>query len=321
MNEISVTVMQEPGKVSWNFEEIKSKLEASLREYLNMQYDDSSIKTAKSDAADLRALARDINGRCKEIKEKCLEPYNVINDQAKELVALIDKPINAINEQVQDYERRRKERVRAEIDAYWLQKVVALPENLWETAHNKIYDSKWENATATKKSWRDGIDNGIAAIVADIETIKSFHSEFEGDAFEYFAKSLSLQDGIRRMNELNAQKERFAEAERQRILREMQEKEFQAQLAREREEQMQKPAEPEKQEPVEEPVKAPEQPKASPDVLTQQKSEPAQTAVATPDPASEPEPIFVTLKITGTPHQINSIKGYIKYSGASYTEV
>ena len=194
MKEISVTVMQEPGKVSWNFEEIKSKLEASLREYLNMQYDDSSIKTAKSDAADLRALARDINGRCKEIKEKCLEPYNVINDQAKELVALIDKPINAINEQVQDYERRRKERVRAEIDAYWLQKVVALPENLWEAAHDKVYDPKWENATATKKSWREGIDCGIDAIARDIETIRSFHSEFEEDAFEYFAKSLSLQE-------------------------------------------------------------------------------------------------------------------------------
>ena len=124
-------------------------------------------------------------------------------------------------------------------------------------------------------------------------------------------------------NELNAQKERFAEAERQRILREMQEKERQAQLARERAEQMAKPAEQKEPESVkpEEPVKTPEQPKASPDVLTRQKSEPAQTAAATPDKTAEPEPVCVTLKITGTPHQINSIMGYIKYCGASYTEV
>ena len=30
MNEISVNVKQEPGKVTWNFEEIKTNLEAAL---------------------------------------------------------------------------------------------------------------------------------------------------------------------------------------------------------------------------------------------------------------------------------------------------
>ena len=46
---------------------------------------------------------------------------------------------------------------RAEIDAYWKQKVVALPECIWEKAHDHIYDSRWENATATKKSWKEAL--------------------------------------------------------------------------------------------------------------------------------------------------------------------
>ena len=97
MNEISVNVKQEPGKVTWNFEEIKTNLEAALAEYTSMVYDDDSIKSAKTDVATLRALAKTIEDRRKEVKEKCLEPYGVIEKQAKELVALIDKPIAAIN--------------------------------------------------------------------------------------------------------------------------------------------------------------------------------------------------------------------------------
>ena len=207
MNEISVNVKQEPGKITWNFEELKTNLEAALAEYTGMVYDDDSIKSAKTDVATLRALAKTIEDRRKEVKEKCLEPYGVIEKQAKELVALIDKPIAAINTQVQDYEKRRKEKVRAEIDAYWKQKVVSLPECIWEKAHEHIYDSRWENATATKKSWKEGIDNGIQLIVGDIETIKSFASKYENDMLQVFYKSLTLQDAIRKMNELNVQEQ------------------------------------------------------------------------------------------------------------------
>ena len=148
MNEISVNVKQEPGKVTWNFEEIKTNLEAALAEYTSMVYDDDSIKSAKTDVATLRAFAKTIEDRRKEVKEKCLEPYWVIEKQAKELVALIDKPIAAINTQVQDYEKRRKEKARAEIDAYWKQKVVSLPECIWGKAHEHIYDSRWENSNS-----------------------------------------------------------------------------------------------------------------------------------------------------------------------------
>ena len=119
MNEISVVVKQEPGKVSWNFEEIKQVLEDGLEVYRTTAYTDATIKTAKSDVATLRKLSAAIKERQKEVKDKCLEPYAIIESQAKELIALIEKPINAINDQVQDYERRRKEAARKEIMDYW----------------------------------------------------------------------------------------------------------------------------------------------------------------------------------------------------------
>lgn len=307
MNEISVVVSQEPGKVTWNFEEIKKSLEDSVAVYQGMVYTDDTIKTAKSDVAELRALAKAIEDRRKEVKEKCLEPYNIIEKQAKELVALVNKPIEAINIQVQDYESRRKEAVRAKIDAYWKQKCVALPENIWEAAHSKIYDSRWENATATQKSWKDGIDNGVAEIQGAIETIKSFSSEFEEDMLNSFYTDLSLQNAIQKMNSLKAQKERILEMERQK-------KEREARLA---EQQAQEQAQP---------VASVSQPASTQDLRQanmSQNAEPKNENI--PQPVNKPEMVQekpgIVLRIVGSEQQLAKIKDYIKFTGASWEEV
>lgn len=233
MNEISVVVQQEPGKVSWNFEEIKQILEDGLEVYRTTAYTDTTIKTAKSDVATLRKLSAAIKERQKEVKDKCLEPYAVIESQAKELIALIEKPINAINDQVQDYERRRKEAARKEIMDYWNKKSESLPEDIREKARIAIYDERWENATATKKSWREGIENGIQKILDEITTIKSFASEFEEDMLAVYKADLSLQKAIAKMNELKAQRERILEMERKKREAEQRRKEEQERMARE----------------------------------------------------------------------------------------
>lgn len=320
MNEISVIVKQNPGVVSWNFEDIKKNLELSLAEFENMVYDDDSIKSAKTDVASLRALAKTIEDRRKGVKEKCLEPYAVIEAQAKELVALIDKPIAAINTQVQDYEKRRKEKVRAEIEAYWLQKVSGLPKAIWQKAHDRIYDSRWENATATKKSWRDGIDNGIQQIAGDIETIQSFTSKYESDMLQVFYNTLSLQDAIRKMNDLNAQEQRILEQQRrEQEAREARERAAAEKAAAEQAAREQTVPTPEKTqemvqpENVEKPaVSAPEIPNAP---------APAEMRQAPAPERAYPGEQIATLRITGTAQQIAKIKDYIRFTGASFEEV
>jgi len=303
MNDISVVVNQEVGKVTWNYEEIKKSLEDSVAIYQGMVYTDDTIKTAKTDVAELRALAKAIEDRRKEVKEKCLEPYNIIEKQAKELVALVNKPIEAINIQVQDYESRRKEAVRAKIDAYWKQKCAVLPESIWDAAHSKIYDSRWENATATQKSWKEGIDNGVAEIQGAIETIKSFNSEFEEDMLNSFYADLSLQNAIQKMNSLKAQKERILEKERQRRERE-------AKLAEQQ-------AQPEASVPQTEPTQN-----------LRQADTPHNTAPEhenIPQPVNKPEMVQekpgIVLRIVGSEQQLAKIKDYIKFTGASWEEV
>lgn len=315
MNEISVIVKQEPGKVTWNFEDIKKRLEADLKTYRSTIYTDDTIKDAKGDVAELRKLAAAIEERRKEVKEKCLEPYSVIEAQAKELVSLIDKPIQAINDQVKDYEKRRKEKARAEITAYWLQKCVVLPEDIREKAKQSIYDTRWENATATKKSWREGIDNGIQKIVDEIATIQSFNSEFEEDALEVYKADLSLQRAIQKMNELKAQKERILEMERKRQERE-------AEQERQEQERLDRVAEGTA---VTSPIlngKPADRDSADVPHMSQGREirQNFQNVTQT-ETRAYTDGAIKQIRILGTKQQIGKILDYIRFTGATYEEV
>lgn len=303
MEEISVVVQQEVGSISWNFEDIKKNLASQLEIFKKTVYTDDTIKSAKSDVANLRKLAKEIEDRRKEVKAKCLEPYDIIEAQAKELVSLIDEPIRAINAQVDDYENRRKEAVRAKIEDYWQKKSEKLPEDLRKKAHDKLYDSRWENATTTMKAWKDAIDAGIERILKDLETIASFKSEYEEDMMQVYQEQLNLQPAIMKMNQLNAQRDRILEQER----RKKEEEERRA--AEEAAKQAEKEEEPAPQEPQIQP----EKPKAENVPVVQET--PKQEPVAKQD---EREREVITL--FGTREQIEKIKKYIVYSGADWQE-
>lgn len=307
MNEISVVVLQTPGEVSWNYLEIRKRLKDELEVYKKTAYTDDTIKTAKSDIADLRKLAKSIEDRRKEVKEKCLEPYLLIENQAKELVELIEEPIQAINNQVKDYEKRRKEAARKEIMDYWNAKSAVLPGDIKEKALTVIYDDRWENATATKKSWKDGIDAGIKKILDEVATISSFGSEFEEDMLAVYKSDLSLQRAIAKMNELKAQQERILEVERKRQEAEERRKQEEAERA-------EKAKTAENATPATPVATVQREMTAAPQELQTVEREPAVTK-------AYPGGKVVRILITGTPEQITKIQNYIRFTGATYQEV
>ena len=151
MNEISVNVKQEPGKVTWNFEEIKTNLGAALAEYTSMVYDDDSIKSAKTDVATLRALAKTIEDRRKEVKEKCLEPYGVIEKQAKELVAAGAKELILVAQEttlygVDLYGEKSLHRLLDELNKieglFWIRIMYCYPEEIYENLIDAMIRNK-----------------------------------------------------------------------------------------------------------------------------------------------------------------------------------
>lgn len=157
MNELQVNVTQKPGAVQWNFEELVNALQAQMQQYEAMVYTEDTVKDAKADVAALRKLRGEVESRRKEIRNKCLEPYGVIEEQAKILTGMIDKPIAKISEQVEEYTEKRKQEKKEEILTFMRDTFADLPDNVSAKLRFKVYDPKWENATATKKAYKDAI--------------------------------------------------------------------------------------------------------------------------------------------------------------------
>lgn len=217
MDEIKVLVKQEPACINFNYAEIKQKLSEQMEVYKGLEYTDDNIKDAKTDRATLNKLFKEIDDRRKEVKKEYNKPLEVFEIQVKDILTIIEEPVKIIDSKVKDYENRCRKQKKAQIVTYWNEKVVQLPEELREKAWNHLYDSRWENATTTAKTYRDSIDNGIAGILKDIETIKSMTSEFEQEGISIYYTTFVLADAIGKMNQLKVQKEAILQKERERL--------------------------------------------------------------------------------------------------------
>ncbi len=231
MNELQVVAQQTPGKIEWNFEELKKQLSAEMKRYESIVYTDDTIKEAKSDIAGLRKLQKEVNDRKIEIKKSFLTPYEAFEAQANELKEIIEKPIAMIDEKIKDYEARRKKAALERIRKYYDEAAVALPEAVREKGFGKIYQDKWLNATAKVSDWKGGIDAGVESIKQDYETIRSMTSDFISEGVARYEESLMLNDAIQYMNSLQKQKQ-IAE---EKVAQQQREKEERERIAREQE--------------------------------------------------------------------------------------
>lgn len=216
MNELQVNVTQKPGAVQWNFEELVNALQAQMQQYEAMVYTEDTVKDAKADVAALRKLRSEVESRRKEIRNKCLEPYGVIEEQAKILTGMIDKPIAKISEQVEEYTEKRKQEKKEEILTFMRDTFADLPDNVSAKLRFKVYDPKWENATATKKAYKDTITSAYQATKSDLAILEGVDPDYKEAAMQAYIKDLSLQDAMAKAQELQKQKEIVLENERRR---------------------------------------------------------------------------------------------------------
>ncbi|MCC8157491.1 MAG: DUF1351 domain-containing protein [Oscillospiraceae bacterium] len=216
MEELQVLVQQTPGEIRWNYEDLKVALQERLKIYEGMIYDDDSIKAAKADAAMLRKLRKAVEDKRKEIKNKCLEPYEIIEAQSKELTGIIDRPIALITKQVNEYEEQRRAAVKKRITAYMTEVFAGLPEAIQKKAQFSVYDTRWENATAKESDWKAAIDQAHEQIATALNVIQNTDEDFRDEAMKVYCQNLSLPDAMAKVQELQRQKEMLIERQRQR---------------------------------------------------------------------------------------------------------
>lgn len=218
--------------IEFNKDEIKKYIDQNLEKYQGLIYDDNSIKSAKTDRSTLNNFKNALDTKRKEIKNKCLEPYNAFEASIKELIALIDQPLLAIDDQVKDYEARNKAKKREQaLDIY-----NEIFEDYQEViGFDSIEDKRWQNTTYNIKDVRADIEKIYSNIQTGVKIIKDKKSEFETTLLDVFFTTRDLDLVLRKEDGLNKSKE----AMRIQAEKEARDKEAREKLAKEQAERKQ----------------------------------------------------------------------------------
>lgn len=193
--------------VEFNNEELKKELSLALEKYQGLIYTDANIKDAKSDRATLNKFKDAIETKRKEIKAKCLEPYNSFEAKVKELTALIDAPLSAIDERVKQYEAQLKEDKRKVLEDYWAGCEADLSSLL---PFGQIFNPKWLNASVPAATACAEMADIVHKVKDDLKAIADLHSEFEVALKDEYLKTLNLSRALALKSHLEEQQARLA---------------------------------------------------------------------------------------------------------------
>ena len=213
--ELAVQKIQIPERIEFNYEELKTEITGLAGKYTGIAYTEDQIKEAKADKAKLTKLKKAMNDERIRLERDYMAPFTEFKDQVNDLIKIVDGPIREIDGQLKRYEEDRKARKEEEILSY-IDSIGGVPGSI---APEKIFSSKWLNATYSMNAIKGEIDAAIDQIRENLDTLNGLE-EFSLNAILVYQDTLSLpaalaevkrQKNIRAMND---------EAERRRAERE-----------------------------------------------------------------------------------------------------
>jgi hypothetical protein len=214
MKEMIVSVEQTEGIVNIsNFEEIKANVQASMELYKSMTYTEDTLSEAKSTVATLRKLSKHLDDKRKDVKRKCMMPYEEFEDKIKELQNIIAEPIELITRQTREYEDKRIKQKKEEIQQIYDDCIEGMQEYI---PLERIYDRTWENKGISAKKIKEAIETYVDNAKMSVETIKNMHSEAEQRALEAFKKTLDLSVAVNLITKYEADKAEILKREQER---------------------------------------------------------------------------------------------------------
>lgn len=170
---LEVQIVRNNGTIDFNFEDIKDALASELELYKNLVFTEDTKANAKKTVAELRKLKKQISDKRIEVKKLYMQPYTDFEAKVKELDKLINEPITFINEQIDAFEQKCIEEKRELINDIYLELVSRREDIAGYAELNRVYDSKWENTSTSKKTIQESITNYLDGVANDIAAIKS----------------------------------------------------------------------------------------------------------------------------------------------------
>lgn len=253
VNEVSI-----PEKITFNYEELKQEIAEKVKTYEVLVYDDTQIKQAKSDRANLNKLKKALNDERIRREKEYMQPFNVFKEQINEIISIIDKPVSMIDNQVKEYEQIQKQEKANKV----MEMFNKLNAYEWLKLQ-QFADKRWSNSTYTLSKIEQDIKDKLESIAKDLDIISKM-PDFSFEATEVYKSTLDLQKSLdegKRLAEIQVRKEeeekrrreeaerRIAEQERAQEEARIAEMEANKEKALQQIEQMQAESKPEVEEP------------------------------------------------------------------------
>jgi len=173
MNQMEIVTVTDlsaiPRVIEWNHEELKTELRTQLEVYKNLVVTPDAIKSAKSDRANLNKLATAIEEYRKDVKRRCLEPYNELETKCKELVSIIKEPIEAIDTQIKAFEEQEKDEKYKALKDFFESKVGDMADTI---VFEKILDPKWGNKSKGLDELKGSLEDHIDRVKEELKKLE-----------------------------------------------------------------------------------------------------------------------------------------------------
>ena len=242
MNELQVKIDQQPGKIDFNYEETKENLSTIMALYKDAKFTEESKPKARKEVAALRKIRAAIDDARKDVKKKCLEPYEEFNSKATELMSLVDEPILLINKQITEFDEKQKAEKREKIREAYASMIGDMADYL---PFDRAYNPKWENTSVTLKRAKEELQASISSTLMAVQTISAMQSEAVEEALAMYKRTWDMGAAIQHINAYERQKAEILLREEQKR-REEDERKRQEDIDRARAEERRKVAEEER---------------------------------------------------------------------------
>ncbi|WP_337484325.1 DUF1351 domain-containing protein [Porcipelethomonas sp.] len=184
-----------PSVIEFNYSELKAEMTERLKYYNNLVVSENSIKSAKADKANLNKLIAVIESERKEVKRRCLEPYNDFEAKCKELVMLVKAPVVAIDNQIKEFENIKKQEKYDELKFCFDNYIGDMADII---KFDKILNPKWGNATLKIDTLKAEIEDNIDRIKKELETLNTEYADkpYKSAVISEYCKEYSTSQAL-----------------------------------------------------------------------------------------------------------------------------
>lgn len=213
MMELQILEYQQPGKITFNYDELRAALIAEMEKRKGIVYTEDKIKDVKTDRAGLNRLDKALNDERLKREKEFMAPFAEFKSQINDLRQIITSASEDIDRQIKEFEQMQKAKKSQEIADYFKaeQESGAIPKWL---ELDKIAEARWMNATCKMDVIKKEITARMDVVKRETDVIAGL-PEYSFEAMEIYKTTLDLSRAMTEGQRLaDIQKRKAAEEER-----------------------------------------------------------------------------------------------------------